>query len=156
MRGTCLTSLAASESHPAQISADARRAISRSVVSLLKEHLGRGPVKAKTYIHEDSVLVLMSDGHTTGEETLSEDGQGEAVASQRVKSSEAIRERLVAVIEAETGRRVVGYEQQPAGALAALLRLRPRFDRPLPRGLTPVGKRLDPAERGTRTIRAAG
>ena len=34
------------------------RAISRSIVTLLKEHLGRGPVKAKTYIHEDSVLVL--------------------------------------------------------------------------------------------------
>ena len=106
------------ESHPVQVSADARRAISRSVVSLLKEHLGRGPVKAKTYIHDDSVLVLMYEGHTVSEKTLSDGGQPNAVASQRVKSSEAIRERLIAVIEAETNRKVIGYmsssQQEPS------------------------------------------
>ena len=92
-----------------EISGDARRAISRSVVSLLKEHLGRGPVKAKTYVHDDSVLVLMYEGHTTGEETLREDGEEEAVAEQRVKKSEAISDQLTAVIEAETRREVIGY-----------------------------------------------
>ena len=106
------------ESHPAQVSSDARRAISRSVVSLLKEHLGRGPVKAKTHINEDSVLVLMYEGHTVSEKTLSDDGQSKAVASQRVKASEALRERLTAVIEAETGRKVFGYmtssQQEPS------------------------------------------
>ena len=92
-----------------EISGDARRAISRSVVSLLKEHLGRGPVKTKTYVLEDSVLVLMYEGHTTGEETLREGGEEEAVAEQRVKKSEVISERLTAVIEAETRRKVIGY-----------------------------------------------
>ena len=98
-----------SEPQPAQISGDTSRAISRSVVSLLKEHLGRGPMKVKTYVHEDSVLVLMSNGHTTGEETLRKSGEEEAVASQRVKSSEAIHDRLTAVIEAEMRRKVVGF-----------------------------------------------
>ena len=88
---------------------DVTRAISRSIVSLLKEHLGRGPAKAKTYIHEDSVVVLMYEGHTTGEETLLGGGEGEAVASQRVKSSEAIHDRLTAVVEAEMGRKVIGF-----------------------------------------------
>lgn len=97
------------ESQPAQLSGDTRRAISRSVVSLLKEHLGRGPVKAKTYVHEDSVIVLMYNGHTKGEQTLEEGGEELAVASQRVKSSEAIREPLTAVIEAEMRRKVIGY-----------------------------------------------
>lgn len=98
-----------SDTAPVKISPDARRAISRSVVSLLKEHLGKGPVKAKTYIHEDSVMILMYNGHTTGEETLEEGGEELAVASQRVKSSEAIREPLTAVIEAEMRRKVIGY-----------------------------------------------
>ena len=75
----------------------------------MKEHLGRGPVKAQTYVHKDSVLVLMYEGHTTSEETLREGGEAEAVASQRVKLSEAIRTKLTAVIESELSREVVGY-----------------------------------------------
>jgi uncharacterized protein YbcI len=97
---------------------DARRAISRSVVALLKTHLGRGPVRARTYLHDDSVLVLMSEGHTQGEETLRQVGEKKAVAALRVSSSEAIRGQLVAVVEAETGRRVIGYmsssQQEPS------------------------------------------
>lgn len=88
---------------------DPRRAISRSIVNVLKEHLGRGPVKAKTYLHDDSVLVLMYNGHTKVEEALGEAGEEEAAAEIRLKASEAIREPLVAVVEAETGRTVVGY-----------------------------------------------
>lgn len=88
---------------------DTRRAISRSIVTVLKEHLGRGPVKAKTYLHEDSVLVLMFNGHTVAEETLDAGGEAESVASQRVKASEAIRGELTAIVEAETGRKVIGF-----------------------------------------------
>lgn len=88
---------------------ETRRAISRSIVTVLKEHLGRGPVKAKTYLHEDSVLVLMYNGHTVAEETLDAGGEAESVASQRVKASEAIRGELTAIVEAETGRKVIGF-----------------------------------------------
>lgn len=88
---------------------DTRRAISRSVVTVLKEHLGRGPVKAKTYLHEDSVLVLMFNGHTVAEDTLGTEGEAKSVASQRVKASEAIRSRLTSIVEAETGRKVIGF-----------------------------------------------
>lgn len=88
---------------------ETRRAISRSIVTVLKEHLGRGPVKAKTYLHEDSVLVLMYNGHTVAEETLDAGGEAESVASQRVKASEAIRGELTAIVEAETARKVIGF-----------------------------------------------
>lgn len=88
------------------------------MIGVLKEHLGRGPVKAKTYIHEDSVLVLMYDGHTKSEETLRKGGDEDEVAIQRVRVSEAIRTELTAVIEAEMGRTVVGYmsssQQRPS------------------------------------------
>ena len=98
-----------SEPQSTRIDPNVRREISRSVVSVLKEHLGRGPVRAKTYVHEDSVLVLMYEGHTTSEETLRREGEEKAVASQRVKASDAIRTKLTAVIEAEMRREVVGY-----------------------------------------------
>ena len=88
---------------------ETRRAIARSIVTVLKEHLGRGPVKAKTYLHEDSVLVLMFNGHTVAEDTLDAGGEAESVASQRVKASEAIRGELTAIVEAETGRKVIGF-----------------------------------------------
>ena len=104
-----LTSMSDARQESATPPSDATRAISRSIVGLLKEYLGRGPVKAKTYIHEDSVLVLMNNGHTTGEETLRGGGEAKAVASQRVKSSEAIHDKLTAVVEAEMGRKVVGF-----------------------------------------------
>jgi uncharacterized protein YbcI len=88
---------------------DTRRAISRSVVTVLKEHVGRGPIKAKTYLHDDWVLVLMYNGHTVAEDTLGAGGEAKSVASQRVKASEAIRARLTAIVEAETGRNVIGF-----------------------------------------------
>lgn len=88
---------------------DARRAISGSIVALHKKHLGRGPVRARTYLHDDSVLVLMYGGHTRAEETLRGDGEEEAVAGLRVKAAAAISEQLTAVVEAETGRKVIGY-----------------------------------------------
>jgi uncharacterized protein YbcI len=88
---------------------DVRRAISRTVVALLKEHFGRGPIRAKAYLHDDWVLVLMYNGHTAVEHTLGAHGEQQSVASQRVKASEAIREQLVAVVESETGRKVIGF-----------------------------------------------
>ena len=97
-----------SDSQAAQIHGT-RRAISRSVVTLLKENLGRGPTKAKTYVHEDSVVILMYEGHTVSEETLNEGGEEKAVASQRVKASEAIHDQLTVVVEAETRRKVIGF-----------------------------------------------
>lgn len=83
--------------------------ISRDVVSLLKNLIGRGPTKAKAYLHEDCVLVLLREGHTRSEETLYQAGSGRAVAQGRVDISETIRAPLIEVIERYTERRVIGF-----------------------------------------------
>lgn len=83
--------------------------ISREVVVLLKNLVGRGPTKARTYIHDDCVLLILREGHTRSEETLFEAGSGRAVAQGRVDMSETIREPLVEVIERHLGRKVVGF-----------------------------------------------
>jgi uncharacterized protein YbcI len=83
--------------------------ISREIVGLLKDLVGRGPTKARTYIHDDCIIVLLREGHTRGEETMFAAGGGRWVAQGRVEMSETIREPLVEVIERHTHRKVVGF-----------------------------------------------
>lgn len=92
------------EGHPGHLAA-----ISREIVVLLKDLTGRGPTKAKTYLHEDCVFLLLREGHTRSEETMFEAGGGRGVAQGRVDMSETIRAPLVEVIERHTSRKVVGF-----------------------------------------------
>lgn len=93
-----------SEAHEGSVGA-----ISREIVLVLKNLVGRGPTKSKTHIHEDCVVVLLREGHTRSEETMFDAGSGRAVAQSRVDMSEMIRGPLIAVIERHTGRKVVGF-----------------------------------------------
>lgn len=88
---------------------DRLAAISREVVGLLKNLVGRGPTKSKTYIHGDCVLLLLREGHTKGEETMFDAGGGRGVAQSRVDISETIRAPLVEVVERYMDRKVVGF-----------------------------------------------
>ena len=96
----------------------AHRAIAHSLAALHRDRLGRGPTKVKCYLHDDCVLVLMYDGHTSTEETLEAGGEEKAVAQQRVRSAEAIHDELVSVVEVATERKVIGYmsssQQEPS------------------------------------------
>lgn len=83
--------------------------ISREVVRLLKDLIGRGPTKAKAYLHDDCVLVLLREGHTRGENTMFEAGGARGVAQGRVDISETIRAPLIEVVERQAGRKVVGF-----------------------------------------------
>jgi uncharacterized protein YbcI len=84
-------------------------AVSREIVKALKHDFGRGPTKARTHILDDCVLVLMREGHTTSERTMGRVGQRRSVAQGRVDMSETIRVSLIAIVEREIGRKVVGF-----------------------------------------------
>ena len=84
-------------------------AVSREIVGVLKEAVGRGPTKARTYVHDDSVLVLLREGHTRSEGTMFEGGAERAVAQSRVDLTELIRDPLIEVIERNLGRKVAGF-----------------------------------------------
>jgi uncharacterized protein YbcI len=96
---------------------DIRGNISRRIVQLHKEFYGRGPDKAKTYVSGDLVVVLMRGGFTRVEETLLEEGRGEAVLQQRTDFQHVMVDRFSEVIEDETGRKVIammsGSHQHP-------------------------------------------
>lgn len=83
--------------------------ISREIVAVLKEASGRGPTKARTHLLDDSVLVLLREGHTKSEESLYAGGREVAVAEGRVELSETMREALTDVIERNVGRKVAGF-----------------------------------------------
>jgi uncharacterized protein YbcI len=85
------------------------RTLTRRMVQLHKEFYGRGPTKAKAYLQDDSIVVLMRGGFTPVEETLLQAGRGESVARQRRDFQEVMRHRFTAMVEEVTGQTVVAF-----------------------------------------------
>ena len=83
--------------------------ISREVIQATKDLAGRGPTQAKTYLHDECVVILMRDAHTVPERHLAEGGRQRDVAQTRVDLSEDARQEFIAIIEKHTGRKVVGF-----------------------------------------------
>ena len=88
---------------------DVLTAISDGMVALLKEFYGRGPTRAKSYYQDDLVVCLLRGGFSQVEQTLLEGGRGSAVIQQRMEFQDLMRDRFEAVIEAATGRDVIGF-----------------------------------------------
>jgi uncharacterized protein YbcI len=78
-------------------------------VRLMSEYTGRGPTKARTYIQSDLITVVMRDTLTRGERKLVESGNFDKVRDIRRRFQDAMREDLVAGVEALTGRRVLAF-----------------------------------------------
>jgi len=79
------------------------------MVALLKEFVGLGPTRAKSYYQDDLVVCVLRGGFSRVEETLLEGGRGPAVIQQRMEFQEVMRERFTGVIEDATGRPVIGF-----------------------------------------------
>ncbi|MGH2884643.1 MAG: Na-translocating system protein MpsC family protein, partial [Solirubrobacteraceae bacterium] len=59
-------------------------AISTSIVAILREHYGRGPMKAKTYALDDIIVVVMrGSGFTPLEQTIMNSGDPTRVIAMR-------------------------------------------------------------------------
>ena len=93
---------------PAQIG-EALSSISRRIVILHKEYHGKGPDRARTYVQDDVVMVLMRGGFTRVEETLQRDGRHDAVRRQREEFRRVMHDRFVEVIEEELDREVAAF-----------------------------------------------
>lgn len=84
-------------------------AISRAVVQVTAEYVGRGPTKARTSIRDDVVLVLLQDTLTKAERSLAADGQHKFVLETRSRMQQTMREDLVAAIEMLMERKVISF-----------------------------------------------
>jgi uncharacterized protein YbcI len=91
-------------------------AISTSIVKLVREHYGRGPIKAKTYALDDIVVVVMrGSGFTPLEQTMMD--SPDADSAERVVAMREDFQRLMArryreTIEELTGREVLAFLSQ--------------------------------------------
>jgi uncharacterized protein YbcI len=86
--------------------------ISKMIVSILREHYGRGPMKAKTYVMDDLVVCVLRNGFLAIEETMMAEGRGEDVIDMRHDFQRMMGERYKAEIEKLTGRKVVAFLSQ--------------------------------------------
>ena len=86
--------------------------ISTEIVRTLKESFGKGPVKAKSYLLDDFLLVVMRGGVTVAEETMLERGHSDLVRQFRQTYQNEMGDVLCSKVETLTGRKVVTYQSQ--------------------------------------------
>jgi uncharacterized protein YbcI len=88
-------------------------AISTSIVGMLREFYGRGPMKAKTYALDDIIVVVMrGSGFTAIEKTMMDSGEPEKVVAMREDFQRVMARRYKDLIEDLTGRTVVAFLSQ--------------------------------------------
>jgi uncharacterized protein YbcI len=88
-------------------------AISTSIVGILRDHYGRGPMKAKTYALDDIIVVVMrGSGFTPLEQTIMDSGQPERVVAMREDFQHVMAQRYKDTIEELTGRKVLAFLSQ--------------------------------------------
>lgn len=88
-------------------------AISTRIVAILREHYGRGPMKAKTYALDDLIVVVMrGSGFTSLEQTIMNSGEPDRVVAMRHDFQRMMIQNFTETIEELTGRNVVAFLSQ--------------------------------------------
>jgi uncharacterized protein YbcI len=108
--------------------ADARvgSAISDAMVALIREAVGRGPKRARTFIHEDVILCLLEETMTPLERTLHDQDRDDTVQDIRDVLQAAMGPKAAEQVAALTGRTVTAtladhHRSPDAGVLVFLL-----------------------------------
>ena len=85
-------------------------AISTSIVGILRDHYGRGPMKAKTYALDDIIVVVMrGSGFTPLEQTIMDSGEPGRVVAMREDFQRVMKHRYEATIKRLFDRADVDY-----------------------------------------------
>ena len=84
-------------------------AISNAVVRLLSEYTGRGPTKARTYIDEDLITVVLQDTLTKGERSLLRDGEVALVLANRKAFQNSMAADMIAAVKQLSGRSTTAF-----------------------------------------------
>ncbi len=86
--------------------------VSNAVVQAQKNFFGKGPVKARSYVLDDLLVVVMRGGYTTAEKTMLECGRGDVVRDFRQAYQNEMAGHLMGTVEGLTGRKVLTYQSQ--------------------------------------------
>ena len=87
--------------------------ITNRIVAFMREHYGRGPIKAKTYVLDNLIVCVLTDGGFTAiERTMMGGGEPERVLEMRRDFQRMMKERYSEMIEQLTGRKVLAFLSQ--------------------------------------------
>jgi uncharacterized protein YbcI len=86
--------------------------ITNRIVSFMREHYGRGPIKAKTYVLDNLIVCVLEDGFTAIERTMMEGGQPDQVLKMRRDFQDLMKVRYSEMIQELTGREVLAFLSQ--------------------------------------------
>lgn len=87
-------------------------AVSDAMVQLMKQYYGKGPTKAKSYMLDNLLIVVMEGGLTVVEETLVRSGKHHLVREVRQTFENEMTAEFTAQIARLTGRGVLTYQSQ--------------------------------------------
>lgn len=86
--------------------------LSDEMVRLQKEHFGKGPTQAKSYMVDDLLFIVMRGSMTTAEKTLLDFGHADEVRRFRQTFENEMVGRLTEAVEQITERTVLTYQSQ--------------------------------------------
>jgi uncharacterized protein YbcI len=86
--------------------------ITNRIVALMREHYGRGPIRAKTYVLDNLIVCVLSEGFTAIERTMMEGGEPDRVLAMRRDFQRLMETRYSQMIETLTGRKVLAFLSQ--------------------------------------------
>lgn len=99
--------------HPPLTGGQLLATISTTIVGIMREHYGRGPMRAKTYALDDVIVcVLRGSGFTPLEQTIMDDNGADRVVAMRHEFQRVIADRYTQAIEQLTGRQVLAFLSQ--------------------------------------------
>jgi uncharacterized protein YbcI len=84
-------------------------AISNHVVRTMSAYTGRGPTKARTYIGDDVVTVVLQDTLTKGERSLVNEDLNQLVLTMRKAYQGTMGHELTNGVEQILGRKVIAF-----------------------------------------------
>jgi uncharacterized protein YbcI len=86
--------------------------ITNRIVAFMREHYGRGPIKAKTYVLDNLIVCVLTDGFTAIERTMMEGGEPDRVLEMRRDFQRMMKQRYTAMIQELTSRTVLAFLSQ--------------------------------------------
>lgn len=83
-------------------------AITKAIIQFERDHMGRGPRDARTWIIQDMILIRLQGVLTPAEEKLAQDGEGKNLIKQvRMQLIESSRPLLAAMVQEITGAKMI-------------------------------------------------
>src|SRR5215218_3152811 len=91
------------------IDGQTRSTIASEFVRLHSEYYGRGPTKAKVYVDQDLLAVVLEETFTAAEKTLIGRGEAEGIQDIRRRFQRVMADQFKSVVEQATGRKVRAF-----------------------------------------------